>query len=264
MGIIYVGTSGFSYKDWVEAFYPPELPKRRWLEYYARHFKACELNFTYYRLPEKDLMRRLGHSVPADFIFTVKVYKGLTHQRPASERDFAVFLKGLEPLLAEEKLGCLLAQFPYSFAPSTENRRYLEFLAEQFASVPLVVEFRNARWLTEETFAFLRENNVGFCCVDEPPLRGLLPPIARATADIAYVRFHGRNKEKWWNHEEAWERYDYIYSREELEEWIPRVRRLADRTVRVFLFANNHWKGQAVGTAQLLRDILSEEGFTVL
>lgn len=262
--MIYVGTSGFSYKDWVGPFYPPDLPQRDWLRYYSRHFRACELNFTYYRPPDKRTMKRLAGRVPDDFLFTVKAYQGFTHERASSDEDFAVFLEGLEPLMEEGKLGCVLAQFPYSFTPTRENREYLKTLSEKMASAPLVVEFRNVRWLTRETFAFLREHNIGFCCVDEPPLKGLIPPIAEATADVAYVRFHGRNKEKWWEHKEAWERYDYTYSREELEEWVPKIARLREKASTVFLFANNHWRGQAVDTARQLRDLLREEGYQVV
>ena len=105
-------------------------------------------------------------------------------------------------------------------------------------------------------FGWLRRYGLGFCCVDEPPLPNLLPPIAEATSNIAYVRFHGRNKEKWWQHEHAYERYDYSYSPEELEEWLPKIRYLDNIAERTFVFANNHWRGQAVSTIRQLRMML--------
>lgn len=122
--------------------------------------------------------------------------------------------------------------------------------------MPVVVEFRNARWLREDVFGWLRSHGLGFCCVDEPPLPNLLPPIAEATSNIAYVRLHGRNKEKWWQHEHAYERYDYTYSPEELEEWLPKIRYLDSMAERTFVFANNHWQGQAVSTIRQLRMML--------
>ncbi|MEM4724630.1 MAG: DUF72 domain-containing protein, partial [Candidatus Hadarchaeum sp.] len=127
---------------------------------------------------------------------------------------------------------------------------------DAMSGLPVVVEFRNARWLTPETFAFLEENELGFCCVDEPRLKGLIPPIAEATSRIAYVRFHGRNAKKWWRYDEPWERYDYTYSREELEEWVPKIKDLEAKAEKTFLFANNHWRAQAVDTARQLRLLL--------
>lgn len=262
--MIYVGTSGFSYDDWVGPFYPENLAHQYWLPYYARHFKACELNFTYYRQPDRSTLKGLARRVPKGFLFTVKAYQKITHSRDAGDEDFREFLRGIEPLAQEGKLGCILAQFPYSFTPSRENRDYLKVVREKIPEFPVVVEFRNARWLVKETFDFLRENNLGFCCVDEPPLKGLIPPIAEATSDVAYVRFHGRNKEKWWEHEEAWQRYDYTYTREELQEWVPKIGYLQEKANIIFAFANNHWRGQAVDTARLLRDLLREEGYQVV
>ena len=158
-------------------------------------------------------------------------------------------------------LGCILAQFPYSFHATPQNRDFLRWMRDGFGELPLVVEFRNSRWLVEESFALLQELGLGYCCVDEPRLRGLMPPIARATSpDVAYVRFHGRNAEKWWKHDEAWERYDYSYSDEELQEWVPKIKGLAEEADIVYCFANNHWEGQAVSTARQLSLLLGQGG----
>jgi len=110
--------------------------------------------------------------------------------------------------------------------------------------------------LRSEVFDWLHQLDLGFCCVDEPPLPNLLPPIAEATSDIGYVRFHGRNSAKWWQHEHAYERYDYSYTPQELGEWVPRIRKLDSMVERTFVFANNHWRGQAVSTIRQLRLML--------
>ncbi len=260
MAELYIGTSGFSYNDWVGPFYPPDLPKREWLSYYAREFRACELNFTYYRMPSPRTLAQMAAKVPPGFRFTLKAPDVLTHKREeATPEAFATFKAALRPLQDQGKFGCVLAQFPYSFRANAENRAHLARLREELADLPIVVEFRNRGWLTEETFELLRQLRLGFCCVDEPRLHGLIPPIARATADVAYVRFHGRNAAKWWQHEHAWERYDYRYTPEELSEWVPKVRTLAEQAQAVYLFANNHWQGQAVDTARQLRLLLGDE-----
>jgi uncharacterized protein YecE (DUF72 family) len=201
----------------------------------------------------------MAEKVPDGFTFTLKATGTLTHQRDkATDEEFARFVEGVLPLVGAEKLGCVLAQFPYSFHATTENRAFLQRLHEGLQDLPVVVEFRNRRWLVEETFALLKELGMGFCCVDEPRLSGLIPPVARATSPVAYVRFHGRNAEKWWRHDEPWERYDYTYSDEELREWVPKIRGLAEESDVVYCFANNHWVGQAVDTARQLRLLLAE------
>jgi uncharacterized protein YecE (DUF72 family) len=254
--VIYIGTSGFSYKDWVGPYYPADLPKARWLAFYAREFQVSEVNFTYYRLPDPRTLAAMADKTPDGFVFTIKASKELTHERDDNVEAFPKFVHALRPLIERNKFGCVLAQFPYSFHPSAESRDYLKAFRESMADLPVVVEFRNARWLSEETFALLEENDLGFCCVDQPRLKGLIPPIATATSSVAYVRFHGRNAKKWWRHDEPWERYDYSYSKDELEEWVPKIKHLDAKAEQTFVFANNHWQGQAVDTARQLRLLL--------
>lgn len=259
---IRIGTSGFSYADWVGPVYPEGLPKHAWLGYYAHElgFQTCELNFSYYRLPNPRTLQAMADKVPPGFTFALKATRTLTHERDqATVAEFARFVQAVQPLLDEAKFACVLAQFPYSFHATKANRDFLLRLRAGMADLPLVVEFRNARWLAmEDTFAFLQANDLGFCCVDEPKLKGLIPPIARATSQVAYVRFHGRNAQKWWQHDQAWERYDYTYDREELTEWVPKIRRLAADADVVYCYANNHWEGQSVGTARQLGLLLQE------
>jgi uncharacterized protein YecE (DUF72 family) len=156
------------------------------------------------------------------------------------------------------KLACVLAQFPYSFHPTPENMNYLAQVREGLLDIPTVIEFRDRAWVSEETFSLLKKLDFGFCAVDEPRLRGLMPPVARASGPVSYVRFHGRNAEKWWNHEHAWERYDYTYSEEELEEWVPQILELDAPEALVLLYANNHYRGQSIDAIRKLRKMLGE------
>ena len=257
--MIHIGTSGFSYKDWVGRFYPQELPQSRWLEYYALEFDTCELNFTYYSLPEASQLKGMAERVHDGFQFALKAYKGITHEREEVEPLLERLREAVQPLKQEGKLGAILLQFPYSFKRNAEAEELLKRCRAGLGELPLVVEFRNMQWVRGDGLELLRRLGMGYCCVDEPRLRGLMPPLAVATADVAYVRFHGRNAAKWWHHDEAWERYDYTYSVGELEEWVPKVRDLEEQASHTYVYANNHWQGQSVDTARQLRLMLQGE-----
>lgn len=255
--MIYFGTSGFSYKDWVGVFYPAELPQRDWLSYYAREFKACEINSTYYALPSISTLKTMEAKTGEGFLFVIKANQEMTHQRKDTTAVSEAFRQVLEPIIEAGKLGCILAQFPYSFNFTSYNWEYLAQLRKHLKGLPLVVEFRNARWLKSEVFQWLRQQKMGFCCVDEPQLPNLIPPLAESTSNIGYIRFHGRNKDKWWQHDQAYERYDYTYQPEELAEWLPKIRKLAETTEKTFVFANNHWRGQSITTVRQLQLMLN-------
>jgi uncharacterized protein YecE (DUF72 family) len=254
--VIKIGTSGFSYDDWVGPIYPEGLPKRDQLSFYAREFTTVELNVTFYRIPDRRIVEGWVRRTPPGFLFSVKAPRGLTHER--ENPDYAAFAESLQPLSAAGKLGCVLAQFPNSFHVSSKNRGYLSDLRRGLSELPVVLEFRNSEWVTESTLELLRRLDFGFCCVDEPQLPGLMPPVAVATGPVAYVRFHGRNSAKWYNHKEPWERYDYTYSLEELREWVPKLRRLDAIAPLTLVYFNNHFVGQAVHAAQDLRQLLLE------
>jgi len=232
------------------------MPKKDWLLYYAREFITCEINATYYAIPKSAVMESMASKTGDGFLFSVKANKQMTHERENNAEVFTVFREMLRPLIERGKMGCVLAQFPNSFRFNARNRDYVEGFREKMGDLPVVIEFRNAGWLGEDVFSWLSRYELGFCCVDEPSLPNLLPPIAEVTSKIAYIRFHGRNKEKWWQHEHAYERYDYTYSPEELEEWIPKIRELDQTAEKTFVFANNHWRGQAVSTIRQLRMML--------
>jgi uncharacterized protein YecE (DUF72 family) len=223
-GMIRLGTSGFSYDDWVGPVYPEGLPRQQWLSFYAQEFDTVELNVSYYRLPTARMVDGWVEKTPDHFLFSVKAHRSLTHER--ENPDFEAFRQSIDGLLQADKLACVLAQFPHSFHPTPPNRDYLKSIREGLADLPIVVEFRGRDWVSEETFEQLKGLELGFCCVDEPKLRGLMPPIARATSDVAYIRFHGRNEAKWWHHDQAWERYDYTYTVEELRDWLPKIHSL--------------------------------------
>ncbi len=252
--MIRFGTSGFSYDDWVGPVYPEDLPRREWLAYYAKEFDSVELNVTFYRVPGQKTVAGWIERTPPDFAFSVKANRELTHER--SSPDFTGFRAGIGPLIDSGKLACILAQFPYSFHANPENRDYLRRLREGLSELPVVVEFRDQSWVTEQTFGQLSELGLGYCSVDEPNLRGLMPAVAKATGPLAYVRFHGRNAQKWWEHEYAWERYDYTYSDDELREWVPRIRGLEAESEAVLVYANNHYRGQSLETIRKLREML--------
>ena len=254
--MLYLGTSGFSYDDWVGNFYPIGMPKKEWLTYYAREFNTCEVNSTYYSLLQLPSVKAMVEKTNDNFLFSIKAHQEMTHQRENNEAVFEAFCQMLEPIISAGKLGCVLAQFPYSFRPNRTNWDYLKLLRERLGKLPVVIEFRNAQWLRKEVFDWLRHLNLGFCCVDEPPLPNLLPPLAEVTSEIGYIRFHGRNSAKWWQHEHAYERYDYSYTPQELSEWLPKIRKLDSVAEKTFVFANNHWRGQSVSTIRQLRVML--------
>jgi len=256
--VFYCGTSGFSYDDWIGIYYPAGLPRKNWLSYYAQEFNALELNSTYYTLPGVSAMESLARKTGGGFLFSVKANREITHNREHAEDACKSFIRVLQPLIEAEKLGCILAQFPYSFNYIDANRDYLARLRDWMGELPLVIEFRNAAWLNPGTFDWMRQNNVSFCCVDEPQLPGLLPPVVEVTGRNGYIRFHGRNTSKWWKHEHAWERYDYTYRSDELAEWMPGISQIGREAENTFIFANNHWRGQAVDTIRQVRSMLDQ------
>lgn len=252
--MILIGTSGWSYDDWVGPVYPKGLARGQWLSFIAGRVDTLEVNMTYYRIPDERVVAGWVQRTPDGFPFSVKAHRSITHER--AEPQFSEYAAGLRPLIQSEKLAAILAQFPYSFGASAENREYLKVLRDELQDLPLVVEFRNRSWLEESTFRLLNELAFGFCAVDEPRFDNLMPPIARATGPIGYVRFHGRNAEKWWRHEQAWERYDYTYSEAELREWVPSLEQLEAETEVTLVYMNNHYRGQSLQAASALADLL--------
>jgi uncharacterized protein YecE (DUF72 family) len=255
--MIFIGTSGFQYADWRGSFYPQDIANSAMLRYYAAHFDVVELNFTYYKIPGPRTIARMVEEMPDSFRFFVKANEATTHKQ---DRTVAgTFKAAIQPAFASGKLSGILAQFPWSFKNLPQNRQYLAALREDFQEYPLVVEFRHTSWIRPPVFQFMREMGLGFCCVDEPKIPGLVPPVAEVTSDTAYVRFHSRDASRWFGGDPK-ERYNYLYSKEELAEWIPRIRKLADEVKRIYIFFNNCHAGQAAVNATQFKNMLDDLG----
>jgi len=255
---ILVGTSGYSFPDWVGPFYPHGTRPSAFLGYYARHFDAVEVNATYYRIPAPAVLDRMAAKTPPGFRFVVKLNQAMTHETSRDAALYRQFRAILEPLKAAGKYDGLLAQFPWGFRRTTPNLDHLDALRERLPGEPLFVEFRHDSWLTPELEPWMRARDLGFCAVDEPRLEGLMPPVTMVTATDAYVRLHGRNAKNWWGRGGG-DRYDYDYSENELREWIRRVGDLADRARRTYLFFNNCHAGQAARNAKLMQELLRQQ-----
>ena len=255
---IRVGTSGYSYEDWRQVFYPPNLPKGKFLDFYAQFFNAVEINSTYYAIPSKQTVYYMARKTPPDFSFIVKTNKETTHVRRENEEVIAQLIEALKPMIDMQKFHGFLAQFPYSFKNNEANRRYLIQTRELLKDFPLFVEFRHRSWATEALYEFLREHQISYVNVDEPNLPNLLPPQGIATTQLGYVRFHGRNAKNWWEGDNT-SRYDYEYSEKELRDWLPHIHQLVQNTYRTYIFFNNHPRGQAIKNARQMLQILTEQ-----
>ncbi|OPY76795.1 MAG: hypothetical protein A4E64_01351 [Syntrophorhabdus sp. PtaU1.Bin058] len=255
MGEIFVGTSGFSFDDWVGEVYPSGIKKHEMLQYYERTlgFRTLEVNYTYYAMPSIKTMESFSKRTSKDFSFVVKAFKGMTHEkREDLKTQCRLFQQGIAPL--GENLKAVLFQFPYSFVPSDGNIDYLKSVREEFHGFDSVIEFRNARWSHEQYTDVLRGLSLGYCVVDEPKLKGLLPFTPLVTSDTGYFRFHGRNRA--WFREPVNVRYDYLYTEKELEEFVDPIVDVAQKSTKTFVFFNNCHAGKAVKNAMMMIEML--------
>jgi uncharacterized protein YecE (DUF72 family) len=256
-----VGTSGYSFHDWVGSFYPLQVPARQQLQYYAGHFPCLEVNVTHYRLPDASLLQRMCLRTPDDFQFLVKLHRSMTHEMIDEDDVYGSFAEALKPMQEAGKLAGVLAQFPFRFRSTPTNRAFVGRLHERFPGVPLFTEYRHASWITDSWFDFLEGQGIGYVSVDEPQLRDMVPPVVRATNDTGYVRLHGRNEQAWYSSgPEQGDRYDYHYSESELLDWAKKIRQLMDETRRVFVLFNNCHAGQAPANAQAMQQLLEDFG----
>ncbi len=255
MGEIHIGTSGYSFKDWVGPYYPQGTRSGDMLALYARDFGAVEVNYTYYRLPSEKTTAGMVKKTPPGFQFFVKAHKTATHERDLA--DTSDFLAALAPMRSEGKLSGILFQFPQSFKNTEDNRKYLRAVAEEFGEdLPLAVEFRDNSWDQKPLYGYLEKLGLNFVAVDEPEVSTLFPRTARATGELAYLRLHSRDSAKWYKG--GAERYDYLYSEQELQEWLPGLREMAKRAKNLFIYFNNCHAAQAVQNAKRMREILSQ------
>jgi uncharacterized protein YecE (DUF72 family) len=227
------------------------------LAFYARRFPTVEVNFTYYRMPTARTTAAMVKKAPG-LVFTVKLPGEITHEGKLTREAVKQYRDGVEPMLAAGVLGCVLAQFPWGFKYTPEAMAFLTELGKRLGDLKPVAEFRNAAWATDAVYKELKRLNVGFCNVDEPHLRGLMPATDVVTSEIAYFRFHGRNAKEWWKHDEAAQRYNYLYKQDELAEWVPRVKKAAAKAETTYIFMNNHPLGQAVVNAEMMMEMLGE------
>ena len=232
------------------------------LPYYAQHFRAVEIDATYYRVLGAKTFASMAARTPDGFRFAVKVPGTVTHAAGSQtvHPDAAAWLEGVQPLVTSGKFACGLLQFPNGFKPEARNEEYLRQVCSALSAVPLVVEFRNRAWQTDATLKLVHELGMGWTNVDEPQFRTLMRPGAEVTSSIAYVRFHGRNYERWWSGDNA-TRYEYLYSPEELGPWTDRVIDLAahPEVREVYAYFNNHRRGNAARNAEMLEDLLKEK-----
>lgn len=257
ISIIYIGTSGYSYEDWKNHFYPEGLDKKEYLKHYSTIFDTVELNFTYYCMPNPYTFLNLSKKVKDGFVFSVKANSIFTHQEEYSRNDLKTFLQSLKPLSDCGKLGSILFQFPWNFKSVNNSFDHLKRIGEDFEGFDSCIEFRNNCWTNNSRVTdLLSSMNIGFCNVDEPQIEGLLPATSISTSNIGYVRFHGRNNQSWWQHEQAYQRYDYMYSQDELIEWVPRIKEINKNTKKSFIYFNNHYKAKAAKSALLFLDLL--------
>jgi uncharacterized protein YecE (DUF72 family) len=207
-------------------------------------------------LAETEKMRNGG-----GFSFSIKAHKSLTHEVNPSqwEGEAKTYLQAIEPLREAGRLEAVLFQFPYSFHYETENRRYLDKLLNYFKGVPSAVEFRTAEWYTGRVIESMKSRGIPLVSLDMPELRGLPPLMDVVTAETAYIRLHGRNKEAWWGSDKA-AQYDYLYSDKEIEAWAARIERIAEQAHRILVYFNNHPHGKAAENGKSLEKILTKMG----
>ena len=291
MGQVRVGTASWTDRTLIESgWYPREAdtPERR-LRYYARQFALVEVDATSYALPAEQTAMAWAARTPAGFTFNVKAFSLFTQHptpvaalpkdlRPAAEKtgkdriylkdvDQAVtdqvwerFLRALDPLRAERKLGAILLQFPPWFAIGRARKDYIVACAERAAPDRVCIEFRNRTWMTpdnqEEILGFLEQHRLPYVGVDMPQgHRDSIPPVLAATApDLAVVRLHGHSDK--WDSKDIHERFGYRYSDGELMEWAPRIRDLADHAATTHVLFNNCYRDYAQVNAQQLAALL--------
>src|ERR671922_2092090 len=272
---IRVGTCSWADESLSKYFYPPQVKgAEERLHYYTERFDTVEANSTYYRLPDREMVQKWADRTPDGFVMHVKAFGVMTRHpvkvdqlptdlredapldgrgrldRPSRELRGEIFRRfhdALVPLREAGKLGGILMQFPPYVVPRPAAFDYLEWAEEQLGGDEILVEFRHAAWLDdehrEETLAFLERNHMTYVIVDAPRTGGknVLPTLVETTSPTAYIRFHGRNAETWNKRvRSAAERFDYLYSEDELREWVPPLRELAGEAQTVYAMFNNN------------------------
>jgi len=244
---IRVGTSGFSYNDWLGNFYPQFCSSKDFLRFYSCVFKTVEIDATFYRIPSEKMVLGWKKTTPDHFVFTAKFPRTVTHEGSLKSRlaDAERFVTAMKPL--EEKLGPLLLQFPYSFKPDEHGDLLKGLIAGLPDGVRLALEMRNRKWLTEEFYALLKSRNIAICLVDHP----WMPRESAFTSDFLYVRCLGDRKKI---------ENDFSYIRNErkddLQWWAKLIEEFSRERGEVYAYINNHYSGHSPTTARELIEIL--------
>ena len=261
-----IGTSGYDYPEWKGVFYPPEIKRADFLSFYATQFNAVELNNTFYNMPTAERLYSFYERSNGKLEFSIKANRLLTHEvSPLWKNAADDFKQALTPLLEKDKLCSVLFQFPQSFHYTNENRIYLAKVIAEFEGFPVIIEFRHKEWVRESVFDGLiqRKASVAFC--DMPELKAL--PNTNFQDDLfskfigpnAYIRLHGRNADAWYaadSQQNGSARYDYNYSPEELEKFLPVIQAVVNKDRKVQVFFNNHPNGNGARNARQLKEML--------
>ena len=263
MAALKIGPAGWSYKDWAGYVYPQPRPKGfHPATFLAEYFDTIEINTSFYAPMRADHAAQWIERVAGNprFVFTAKLWKKFTHEHDATAQDEREARAGLDVLQRSNKLGALLLQFPFSFHRDKGTVAYLETVMKRFASYPLVVEVRHSSWNIPETFELLRERGAGFCNIDQPIIGRSLLPSVTTTAPVGYIRLHGRRYDTWFSDDpdtQPHERYNYLYSEEELAPWAERVKKISKQSKTVYVITNNHYQGKGVVNALQLISVLT-------
>jgi len=250
---IFVGTSGWSYADWRGIVYPDHPKPADELRFLAGFLDALEVNSSFYRTPTPKMtaswVRRTADL--EDFRFAFKMNRRFTHERtPWSAPEAQAFRDGVAPVAEAGRLGAVLLQFPWSFRAGEESYDWLHRLSEAFGAWPLAVEVRHDSWLADEALYALKLLNLSIADIDQPQLNRCIAPGTLVTGPLGYVRLHGRRRDTWFaSNVEPHERYNYLYRDDELDEWIGRLREISRESKELYVFTNNHYRGQAPANA---------------
>lgn len=268
---LYIGTAGWSYKDWIDSFYPKAQSKNfDWLEFYSRYFNVVEVNASYYTYISPKTVEGWIHKVEEkdDFLFTIKLHQDFTHKRNFKTEQIEAVKSNLKLLNNSSRLGGLLIQFPYSFALTKENANHVKDLADIFSEYEKFIEVRHKSWFIERFTNFLAKNKSSLCTIDQPLIGEAVEFKPIKAGDNLYIRLHGRNEKAWkeslqnFSKDQTYEqqsvRYDYLYSPGELLEFERMIKDVKETVKRIFVLLNNHPKGNAVVNALELIHLLNE------
>ncbi len=259
---IYIGTSGWSYKDWVPNFYPCQQSSTfDFLKYYSGYFNTVEVNSTYYTYINPQIVEGWINKVEEkdEFLFTIKLHQDFTHKRKYNKDNIKSVKLILDKLSNAERLSGLLIQFPYSFMLNKENANHIKALIDTFPEYEKYIEVRHKSWYIERFFNFLKENRSALCTIDQPEIGQAVSFNPVIAGDTAYIRFHGRNEEAWTNsikssgqeqtYEQRSERYNYLYTPAEIIDAGLRIKEILNAVKKVLIYYNNHPKGNAAANA---------------